>query len=71
MYTFVFLWTPALSPAGEDIPHGLIFATFMVSCMVGGSGHCPRRSTLPTLSAPQRCSCSEASPTTLCSLGAR
>lgn len=22
MYTFVFLWTPALSPNGEKIPHG-------------------------------------------------
>lgn len=37
MYTFVFLWTPALSPAGEDIPHGFIFATYMVSCMAGSS----------------------------------
>eukprot|EP00899_Mesostigma_viride_P006904 jgi/Mesvir1/16214/Mv08472-RA.1 len=37
MYTFVFLWTPALSPNGEDIPHGFIFAIFMVACMVGSS----------------------------------
>lgn len=37
MYTFVFLWTPALSPNGEKIPHGMIFATFMVSCMMGSS----------------------------------
>lgn len=37
MYTFVFLWTPALSPSGEDIPHGFIFATYMVSCMAGSS----------------------------------
>lgn len=22
MYTFVFLWTPALSPSGEHLPHG-------------------------------------------------
>eukprot|EP01023_Acetabularia_acetabulum_P041860 TRINITY_DN4100_c0_g1_i7.p2 TRINITY_DN4100_c0_g1~~TRINITY_DN4100_c0_g1_i7.p2 ORF type:complete len:331 (-),score=60.07 TRINITY_DN4100_c0_g1_i7:406-1398(-) len=36
MYTFVFLWTPALSPKGEKIPHGFIFACFMVTCM-GGS----------------------------------
>nr|KAJ0217573.1 hypothetical protein LSAT_V11C300145520 [Lactuca sativa] len=35
MYTFVFLWTPALSPNGEDIPHGFIFATFMLSSMLG------------------------------------
>jgi hypothetical protein len=26
MYTFVFLWTPALSPNGEDIPHGCVRA---------------------------------------------
>ena len=31
MYTFVFLWTPALSPNGEHLPHGMIFACFMVS----------------------------------------
>eukprot|EP00775_Hariotina_reticulata_P009733 gene9733-9891_t len=35
MYTFVFLWTPALSPAGEKLPHGFIFATFMTASMVG------------------------------------
>lgn len=37
MYTFVFLWTPALSPNSEDIPHGFIFATFMLSSMLGSS----------------------------------
>jgi hypothetical protein len=37
MYTFVFLWTPALSPNHEDIPHGFIFATFMLSSMLGSS----------------------------------
>jgi MFS family permease len=37
MYTFVFLWTPALSPAGEKIPHGMIFSCFMVSSMVGSA----------------------------------
>ncbi len=42
MYTFVFLWTPALceglSKAQiEAIPYGLIFATFMVMIMVGSS----------------------------------
>ncbi|KAK6947976.1 Molybdate-anion transporter [Dillenia turbinata] len=37
MYTFVFLWTPALSPNNEDIPHGFIFATFMLSSMLGSS----------------------------------
>eukprot|EP00270_Netrium_digitus_P002926 TRINITY_DN1332_c0_g1_i1.p1 TRINITY_DN1332_c0_g1~~TRINITY_DN1332_c0_g1_i1.p1 ORF type:complete len:473 (-),score=78.42 TRINITY_DN1332_c0_g1_i1:487-1905(-) len=37
MYTFVFLWTPALSPSNQDIPHGFIFAIFMLSSMVGSS----------------------------------
>lgn len=37
MYTFVFLWTPALSPAGEKIPHGMIFACFMTASMVGSA----------------------------------
>jgi MFS family permease len=37
MYTFVFLWTPALSPNQEHIPHGMIFACFMVSSMVGSA----------------------------------
>ena len=37
MYTFVFLWTPALSPRGEDVPHGFVFATFMLCCMIGSS----------------------------------
>lgn len=37
MYSFVFLWTPALSPNGESIPHGFIFATFMLSSMIGSS----------------------------------
>lgn len=41
MYTFVFLWTPALSPNGEHIPHGFIFALFMLSSMAGSAiaGH--------------------------------
>ncbi len=34
MYSFVFLWTPALSPHGESIPHGMIFACFMAASMV-------------------------------------
>uniref|UniRef100_A0A0D6QVX8 Molybdate-anion transporter n=1 Tax=Araucaria cunninghamii TaxID=56994 RepID=A0A0D6QVX8_ARACU len=37
MYTFVFLWTPALSPNEQDIPHGFIFATFMLASMMGSS----------------------------------
>ncbi len=37
MYIFVFLWTPALSPRGERVPHGFVFATFMLCCMIGSS----------------------------------
>ena len=39
MYTFVFMWTPALTPPGssEVIPHGTIFACFMLACMLGSS----------------------------------
>ena len=38
MYTFVFMWTPALTPpGGEAIPHGSIFACFMLACMLGSS----------------------------------
>jgi MFS family permease len=39
MYTFVFMWTPALTDASkkDETPHGLIFATFMVACMGGAS----------------------------------
>eukprot|EP00892_Ulva_mutabilis_P009517 jgi/Ulvmu1/6938/UM032_0016.1 len=37
MYTFVFLWTPALAPNGERIQHGYIFATFMLASMAGSA----------------------------------
>lgn len=37
MYTFVFLWTPALAPRGERVPHGFVFALFMVSSMAGSA----------------------------------
>ncbi len=37
MYTFVFLWTPALSPNGEHLEHGLIFTCFMMACMAGST----------------------------------
>ena len=32
MYCFVFVWTPAL---GQGIPHGVIFATFMIAIAIG------------------------------------
>ncbi len=37
LYTFVFLWTPALGPNGERLPHGMIFACFMMACMAGSA----------------------------------
>uniref|UniRef100_A0A914IA51 Molybdate-anion transporter n=1 Tax=Globodera rostochiensis TaxID=31243 RepID=A0A914IA51_GLORO len=39
MYVFVLEWTPALSRASETgtIPHGYIFASFMISVMMGSA----------------------------------
>lgn len=39
MYIFVFMWTPALTSKSDkdELPFGLIFSTFMVSCMAGSS----------------------------------
>jgi hypothetical protein len=37
MYTFVFLWTPAINPFANHIPHGMIFACFMTASMVGSA----------------------------------
>jgi MFS family permease len=49
MYTFVFLWTPALSPNGEEIPHGFIFAIFM-ACSMCGSALASRLMSTPSTS---------------------
>jgi uncharacterized membrane protein YfcA len=35
MYSFVFLWTMAMSPNKEAIKHGLIFVNFMTASMMG------------------------------------
>lgn len=35
MYTFVFLWTPAMDIGGDTIPYGLVFATFMAMISIG------------------------------------
>lgn len=35
MYTFVFLWTPAMDSGGDTSPYGLIFATFMAMISIG------------------------------------
>jgi len=39
MYVFVFMWTPSLTSVSdtETLPFGLIFSSFMVSCMCGSS----------------------------------
>mmetsp|Transcript_102511 Transcript_102511/g.289527 ORF Transcript_102511/g.289527 Transcript_102511/m.289527 type:complete len:486 (-) Transcript_102511:131-1588(-) len=37
MYALVFNWTPALESEGAPLPHGLIFASFMMACMCGVS----------------------------------
>jgi len=40
MYTFVFMWTPVLeelNTTGGKIPHGFVFAIFMVCCMIGSN----------------------------------
>ena len=39
MYIFLFLWTPVLeeSASPHHLPHGLVFALFMVSIMVGSN----------------------------------
>lgn len=37
LYTFVFLWTPALSPEGQKIPHGMVFSCFMTASMLGSA----------------------------------
>eukprot|EP00051_Salpingoeca_urceolata_P028781 m.488072 g.488072 ORF g.488072 m.488072 type:complete len:431 (+) comp25521_c0_seq1:92-1384(+) len=37
MYTFVFMWTPTLEAEGLAIPHGLVFASFMVCSSIGGA----------------------------------
>ena len=36
MYTFVFGWTPLLEETGA-IPHGFVFASFMISCSIGAT----------------------------------
>jgi len=39
MYTFVFMWTPALATeeTKDTLPYGTIFAAFMACCMLGSS----------------------------------
>jgi hypothetical protein len=39
MYTFVFMWTPAIATAETKttLPYGTIFAVFMVCCALGSS----------------------------------
>merc|ERR1719379_247477 len=37
MFAFVFNWTPALDSKTVPPPHGVIFALFMMACMIGAS----------------------------------
>jgi len=37
MFTFVFMWTPALANPEAELPHGWIFASFMVCVMTGSN----------------------------------
>merc|ERR1719379_1111169 len=37
MFAFVFNWTPALNSKTTPPPHGVIFALFMMACMMGAS----------------------------------
>lgn len=37
MFIFVFNWTPVLHQGSEVPPFGMIFATFMMACMIGAS----------------------------------
>jgi len=37
MFIFVFNWTPVLSQGPDTPPFGMIFATFMMACMIGAS----------------------------------
>merc|ERR1719409_564162 len=37
MFIFVFNWTPVLHQGAEVPPFGMIFSTFMMSCMIGAS----------------------------------
>eukprot|EP01062_Namystynia_karyoxenos_P023570 TRINITY_DN1911_c0_g1_i1.p1 TRINITY_DN1911_c0_g1~~TRINITY_DN1911_c0_g1_i1.p1 ORF type:complete len:472 (+),score=154.28 TRINITY_DN1911_c0_g1_i1:79-1416(+) len=39
MYTFVFSWTPSLQATGDDVPHGLVFASMMMSVSIGATVH--------------------------------
>ena len=37
MYSFVFLWTPTMGKFTSGVPHGFVFANFMLACMVGSA----------------------------------
>lgn len=51
MYTFVFMWTPTLDDGTAPVPHGLIFAAFMIASSLGGSlfGIAVNHISVPTL----------------------
>lgn len=54
MYTFVFMWTPALAGEGssrKSVPHGLIFSSFMIASSLGGTifGFLESKMSLPAM----------------------
>jgi len=48
MYIFIFIWTPALETHGP-VPHGIVFASFMVCCSLGGTLFAALSARLPIL----------------------
>lgn len=49
MFAFVFNWTPALDSKVVPLPHGLVFALFMMSCMCGASVSTMLSGRVPTI----------------------
>ena len=38
MFVFVFMWTPTLEhQLSHSVPHGIVFASFMMACMIGST----------------------------------
>ena len=51
MFMFVLEWTPALSAGSEPVPHGYVFAAFMVAIMIGSAIFKVRRERRPVAHA--------------------
>ena len=58
MFVFVFHWTPVLEASRAshaDLPHGLVFASFMVAMMIGSTGYKLLLSSKPAAAVPEAC----------------